>query len=145
MVLYKFSDLSKTSLIKERSYAYDLSYHLAWYTKKKDKLINAAIASALERKIFEIAQDNEYKISYLLIENNFIYLLVSAKPKASVTEIIKKLKGITGKWLLQKYAEGMEDSQIKHIWDPYYFSVSADNEVTEQVIRQQIQRIKDFK
>ncbi|QFY05242.1 hypothetical protein LA664_00565 [Lactobacillus amylolyticus] len=87
--------------MKERSYAYDLSYHLAWYTKKKDKLINAAIASALEKKIFEIAQDNEYKISYLLIENNFIYLLVSAKPKASVTEIIRKLLNTccsTGVW-----------------------------------------------
>lgn len=111
-----------------RSYVYDLHYHLVWVTKYRNLAFNEEIQKALKNKLLEIAQDNQYEIQAIEVVANHVHLLISAKPNVSVTVMVKKLKGITGKWLWQTYPNEMKKFfWHDHIWSPSYYVGSIGN------------------
>lgn len=70
---------------------------------------------------------------------NHVHILVSTKPKVSVTVIVKQLKGITAKWLFQKFPDTMrEHFWGGHIWLPSYY-VSSIGVTTEAVVKSYIE------
>lgn len=78
---------------------------------------------------------------------NHVHVLISVKPKVSVTVIVKKLKGITGKWLFQTYPQKMNKYFWHgHIWSHSYYVGSVGN-TTEDVIKNYIntQKTRPFK
>lgn len=59
--------------------------------------------------------------------------------KVSVTVIVKQLKGITAKWLFQKFPETMrEHFWGGHIWSPSYY-VGSIGVTTEAVVKNYIE------
>lgn len=109
-------------LKRGRSYVYDLNYHLVWVTKYRERAFTPEIQKALKEKILEIAKENEYDIEELEVLENHVHVLVSAKPKVSVTVIVKKFKGITGKWLWSAFPNEMKQHfWHDHIWSPSYY------------------------
>lgn len=139
MVVFKFQD-EVLKPITKRGYVYDLHYHLVWVTKYRchafsdDKIVNA-----LKEKLLEIAQENDYHIQAMELMPNHFQLLVSAKPKVSVTVMVKKFKGITGKWLFQKFPDTMcKYFWHSHIWSPSYYVGSVGN-MTEAIVKRYIE------
>src|SRR5699024_1430405 len=71
------------------------------------------------------------------------HLLISAKPKVSVTVMVKKLKGITGKWLFQAFPDEMRKYfWHSHIWSPNYYVGSVGN-TTEAIVKKYIETQKE--
>lgn len=147
MVVFNFQN-EVTKPIKGRSYVYDLHYHIVWVTKYRKKVFNTSkIVNALKNKLLEIADNNDINIEAIEIMPNHIHLLVSAKPKLSITNIVKKFKGITGKWLLQTYSNEMHRYFWHgHIWSHSYYVGSVGN-TTKEIIEQYIatQKERPFK
>ena len=146
MVVYKFKDETQNP-IKGRSYVYDLHYHIVWVTKYRECAFDESIQNSLKNKLLEIANENDYKIEALEIMPNHVHVLISAKPKVSITVIVKKLKGITGKWLFQTYPQEMNKHFWHgHIWCHSYYVGSVGN-TTEAVIKKYIntQKTRPFK
>lgn len=145
MVLYRFSDEVKKP-IKGRSYVYDLHYHLVWVTKYRTQALTNEIQNALKDELLEIAQENEITIEAMEIMPNHVHLLVSAKPKVSVTVMVKKFKGITGKWLFKKFPKLKQKFWHGHIWSPSYY-VGSVGHITKDIIQRYInsQRERPFR
>lgn len=143
MVVFKFQD-EVSEPIKGRSYVYDLHYHLVWVTKYREKAFNSdEIINALKNKLLEIADENEITIEAMEIMPNHVHLLVSAKPKMSVTIMVKKLKGITGKWLFRAFPREMKQHFWHgHIWSHSYY-VGSVGQTTESIIRRYIETQKE--
>lgn len=143
MVMYKFKD-EASDPIKERFYVYDLHYHLVWVTKYREHAFsNDKITNALKDKLLEIADDNEYTIESLEIMPNHIHMLVSCKPKESLSTMVKKFKGITGKWLFKTFPDEMRKHFWHgHIWSPSYYIGSVGN-TTEAIVKHYIETQKE--
>ena len=110
MVKYEFRN-DEPDIIHGRGYACNLNYHIVWYTKYRNQaLANPIIVDSLKDKILQICRENEYTVKALEIMPTHVHILLSAKPKESVTNIVKKLKGITAKWLFEKYPETMRNT-----------------------------------
>lgn len=124
--------------IHGRSYVYDLHYHLVWVTKYCEMTFNTDIQSALKKKLKEIAKDKGYTIEAIEVMPNHVHILISAKPKVSITVMVKTLKGITGKWLFNTYPDEMNKHfWHDHIWSHSYYVGSVGN-TTEAVIEHYI-------
>lgn len=109
MTKYEFRN-DESDIIHGRGYVYNLNYHIVWCTKYRNQaLANPIIVDSLKDKILQICRENEYTVKALEIMPTHVHILLSAKPKESVTNIVKKLKGITAKWLFEKYPETMKE------------------------------------
>ena len=109
IVKYEFRN-DEPDITHGRGYAYNLNYHIVWCTKYRNQaLANPIVVDSLKDKILQICHENEYTVKALEIMPTHVHILLSAKPKESVTNIVKKLKGITAKWLFEKYPETMKE------------------------------------
>ena len=141
MVVYKFQEETQDP-IHGRSYVYDLHYHIVWVTKYRNPALTNEIQKAIKDKLLTIAQDNEYNIEALELMPDHVHILISAKPKVSVTVIVKKLKGITGKWLFQQFPTEMNKYFWHgHIWSHSYYVGSIGN-TTEAIVKHYIETQK---
>jgi putative transposase len=102
-------------------------------------LANPIIVDSLKDKILQICRENEYTVKALEIMPTHVHILLSAKPKESVTNIVRKLKGITAKWLFEKYSETMKECFWGgHVWSPNYYAGSI-GVTTEAVVKKYIE------
>ena len=102
-------------------------------------MANPIIVDSLKDKILQICRENEYTVKALEVMPTHVHILLSAKPKESVTNIVKKLKGITAKWLFEKYPETMKEYFWGgHVWSPSYYAGSI-GVTTEAVVKKYIE------
>lgn len=74
-----------------------------------------------------IANKNGFRIEAIEIMPNHVHLLVSAKPKLSITDIVKNLKGNSSRWLFQNYPELRDYFWHSHIWSHTHYVGSVGN------------------
>lgn len=117
-----------------RTSVYNLNYHLIWGTKSRNKVLRGHVEEVFKRLVYEIAEEYGFEITHLEIgKDDYVYLLVSAPPKLSVTNIVRWLKGITAYRLFRECPE-LQTSYGKlkgrHLWSPSYYveSIGAVNE-----------------
>lgn len=72
-------------------------------------------------------------------ENDHIHCFVSAPPKISVTDIVRYLKGISGRFLFLEFPEIKDKLWNGHLWNDSYF-VETVGSVNEENIRKYIER-----
>jgi putative transposase len=100
----------------ERSYVYDLHYHIVFVTKYRDKIFTDDVATALKTRINAIADNNDFIIEAMEIMPNHVHLLISAKPKYNITTIVRNLKGNTARWLFEQFPKLKKELRHGHIW-----------------------------
>ncbi len=92
MVKYEFRN-DEPDIIHGRGYVYNLNYHIVWCTKYRNQaLANPIIVDSLKDKILQICRENEYTVKTLEIMPTHVHILLSAKPKESVTNSSKPLR-----------------------------------------------------
>lgn len=70
---------------------------------------------------------------------NHVHILISAPPTVSVTVMVKKLKGITAKWLFATFPDLMHEKFWDgHIWSPSYYAGSI-GVTTEAIVKKYIE------
>ncbi len=123
----------KDNLIHYRTCVCNINYHVVWSVKYRRKIINAEIESFLKEQACAIARDKGFTIHLFEAgEGDHIHCFVSAPPKLSITDIVKYLKGITGRKLFERYPELREQLWKGQLWNHSYYvetigSVSEDN------------------
>ena len=123
-----------------RGYVYNIHYHLIWVTKYRRPCF---VTEELVQEMKDILQ-NTADIADVLIEEmevmpDHIHLLVSFKPKYSVTDIVKNLKGSSARIFVDRHPE------IKHdkfwggkLWSPSYYVGTLGN-MSKETVRRYIQ------
>ena len=94
MIYYEY----ERNLIHSRTCVYNINYHVVWSVKYRRKILSAEIEKYLKELVHQIAADKGFTVHLFEVgEGDHIHCFVSGPPKLSVTDIVKYLKGITGR------------------------------------------------
>ena len=111
----------KENLIHSRTCVYNINYHVVWSVKYRRKILSAEIETYLKELVQKIASDKGFTVHLFEVgEGDHIHCFVSAPPKLSVTDIVKYLKGITGRKLFEKYPAIRQKLWKGQLWNHSY-------------------------
>ena len=134
--------LTMSNISKGRGYVYSLQYHVVWCVKYRHKILDGDIGSDLHYILHRVADDNEFQITELNMGLDHVHLLIDCRPQHYIPNMIKALKGVSGRYLMQKYGDELRGKLWGgHIWDPSYF-VATVSENTGSQVREYIQNQK---
>ena len=86
-----------------RTCVYNINYHLIWCTKYRRKVLNEEISERLYELLHETGELKGFSVVDAKVgEADHVHCFVSAPPKLSVTDIVRWLKGITGRHLMME-------------------------------------------
>ncbi len=73
--------------------------HIIWSTKNREPLITKKLKYKLYDKIRMISEDRDYYLDHINGIEDHIHCLFSLKPKFSVSEVAKNVKGASSFWV----------------------------------------------
>ena len=123
-----------------RTCVYNINYHIVWCTKYRRKVLTPAIETRLQEILDGIGKEKGFAVVMAEVgESDHIHCFVSAPPKLSVTDIVRYLKGISGRYLFMEFPEIKEKLWRGHLWNDSYF-VETIGSTSEENIRKYIER-----
>ena len=124
---------------KGNSTIYDINYHIVFCPKYRKNVLTEKIRDDLKLIFQTITSSNLWKIIEMEIMEDHVHLFISAHPKFSPTDIVKKLKGISARQIFLKHLEFKKKEYWGgHLWSKGYFIGTVGN-VTKDAIRKYIQ------
>ena len=132
-----------TQYIHGRTCVYNINYHIIWCTKYRRKVLTPAISSRLYELLEEIGASKGFTVVDAKVgEADHVHCFISAPPKLSITDIVRWLKGISGRHLLMEFPEIKSKLWNGHLWNGSYF-VETIGSTSEENIRKYIDRQKN--
>lgn len=129
----------KENLIHARTCVYNINYHVVWSVKYRRKILTKEVEEYLKTLVFQIAEDKGFTVHLFETgEGDHVHCFVSAPPKMSVTNIVKYLKGITGRKLSERFPEIRGKLWKGELWNHSYY-VETIGSVSEENIRRYIE------
>jgi putative transposase len=129
----------KENLIHARTCVYNINYHVVWSVKYRRKILTKEVEEYLKTLVFQIAEDKGFTVHLFETgEGDHVHCFVSAPPKMSVTNIVKYLKGITGRKLSERLPEIRGKLWKGELWNHSYY-VETIGSVSEENIRRYIE------
>ena len=102
--------------------------------KYRRKILNAEVEQFLKELVQQIADDKGFTVHLFEVEEgDHIHCLVSAPPKLSVADIVKYLKGITGRKLFEQCPQIRQKLWKGQLWNHSYY-VETISSVSEEII-----------
>jgi len=117
---------------------HQLTAHLVWITKYRYPVLHGEIQLRTRDLIKQICDANDIKILKGAVSKDHIHLHISYPPKLSISEIIRKIKGRTGRKLLQEYSQLKKKYWSGHFWAIGYGVWSTGN-LTQEMIQEYLE------
>ena len=137
---FSYTICMKDNLTHARTCVYNLNYHVVWSVKYRRKIITPEIEKFLKETALQIAADKGFIIQLFEAgEQDHIHCFISAPPKLSVTDIMKYLKGITGRKLFEEYPDIRSKLWNGELWNHSYY-VESIGSVSEDNVRRYIEK-----
>lgn len=116
-----------------------LRYHLIFSTKYRKKCLNQ-IHDDVIMAFKKSELNSHYKILAMELDKDHIHLLITFKPFLSISQVVKRLKQLTTKYLWEQHEEFLKIFYYKKkiLWTHGYFC-STIGEVSETTIRKYIE------
>jgi len=125
------------------SAVYEINYHIVWCPKYRKPVLVGKVKEFLEEQIKTIAETKGWKIIELEVMPDHIHLFISTPPFEAPTNIVKILKGVTAKRLLEKFPElRKKEFWGGHLWSPSYY-VGTAGHVSAETIKKYIEGVKN--
>ncbi|MDD3417561.1 MAG: IS200/IS605 family transposase [Lachnospiraceae bacterium] len=135
--------MSKQTYTYARTCVYNINYHIIWCTKYRRKVLSSKIESRLNEILTAIGVEKGFSVVKSNVgESDHIHVFVSAPPKLSPTDIVRYLKGISGRLLLMEFPEIKSCLWNGHLWNDSYF-LETIGSTSEENILHYIERQKD--
>jgi putative transposase len=129
----------KDNLVHYRTSVCNINYHMVWSVKYRRAIITPEVEAFLKKIAHQIAEDKGFTLHLFEAgERDHIHCFVSAPPKLSITQIVKYLKGITGRKLFEAFPEIREKLWHGQLWNHSYY-VETIGCVSEENIRRYIE------
>ncbi len=129
----------KNNLIHYRTSVCNINYHMVWSVKYRKKILTAEIEEFLKQVTKEIAKEKGFTIHLFECgEMDHVHCFVTAPPKLSITNIVKYLKGISGRKLFEEHPEIRQELWKGELWNHSYY-VETIGAVSEENIRRYIE------
>ena len=125
-----------------RGYVYSIQYHIVWCVKYRHKILNQNIEERLIEILNMIADNERFQILEYNTDGDHIHLMINCTPQHYIPNIIRKMKGISSRYLMDEYSHELSKKFWGgHLWNPSYF-VATVSENTEKQIRYYIKNQK---
>lgn len=126
-----------------RTCVYNINYHIVWCVKYRKKVLSPEIEHELTDILKQIGEEKGFTVIQAKVgEQDHIHCFVSAPPKLSPTNIVKYLKGISGRFLLMNHPELSEQLWNGDLWNGSYF-IEAIGSSNEDVVQKYIEHQKN--
>lgn len=129
----------KNNLVKYRICVCNINYHVVWSVKYRRKILTPKVEEYLKALVQQIAMDKGFTVHLFECgECDHIHCFVSAPPKLSITDLVKYLKGITGRKLYEQFPEIKDKLWKGQLWNHSYY-VETIGSVSEENIKNYIE------
>lgn len=96
----------KENLIHYRTCVCNINYHVVWSVKYRRKVLTKEIEDYMRQVVYETAAEKGFTVhEFECGQMDHVHCFVSAPPKLSITQIVKYLKGISGRKLYERFPE----------------------------------------
>ncbi len=116
----------------------DLKVHLVWVPKYRKRVLVGEVATRVRDIIRQIAAEHELEIISGKVSSDHVHIFISYRPNKDISDIMKNLKGISSRVLLQEFMHLRRLFWGRHFWARGYFAVSSGN-ITDEMIREYIE------
>ncbi len=121
---------------------HQLQIHLVWITKYRYQVLQGDVQLRCRDLIKQTCNSLDIQILKGVVSKDHVHMHISYPPKLSVSEIVKRLKGRSGKLLLQEYPELKRRYWGGHFWGIGYGAWSIGN-ITEEMLKKYLDHHKD--
>jgi len=112
---------------------------VVWSVKYRRKVLTEEKEAYLKQLAQQIAEEKGFTVHLLECgECDHVHCFVSGPPKLSITDIVKYLKGITGRKLFEQYPDIRSKLWKGQLWNHSYY-VETIGSVSEENIRRYIE------
>ena len=127
------------NVITNRNCVYQTAYHMVWCPKYRHNILIGDVAVFLGSLLDEISSERGWTVLAKEVQPDHIHLFLSFPPSISIADVIKILKGVTGRGLFLRFPELKKRLWGGHLWSPSYYVGTAGN-VSSDTIRKYIER-----
>lgn len=123
----------------QRGYVYNTNYHLIWVTKyRRQCFTTPELVEEMKSILNHVAELSDVNVQEMEVMPDHIHILCSFKPKYSITDIIKNLKGSSARLFLANHPE-IRKNQFwgNRIWSNSYYVGTVGN-VSKETVKQYI-------
>ncbi len=124
---------------KHRGGTYWINYHVVFCPKRRQKVLNGNIALDCEIIIKEAVEKVNGKVESLTILPDHVHLFISATPKFSPNQLVKRIKSATSLFLRKKYPQLRK---LSSLWSSSYY-IGTTGTVSESVVKLYIENQKN--
>mgnify|MGYP003316429105 CR=1 FL=1 len=117
----------------------NINYHIVWSVKYRRKILTSERETFLKEQVQRIAADKGFTVHLFECgECDHVHCFVTAPPKLSITDIVKYLKGITGRKMYERFPEIRQELWKGELWNHSYY-VETIGSVSEENIKRYIE------
>lgn len=119
----------------QRGYVYNTNYHLIWVTKyRRQCFTTPELVEEMKSILNHVAELSDVNVQEMEVMPDHIHILCSFKPKYSITDIVKNLKGSSARLFLANHPE-IRKNQFwgNKLWSNSYYVGTVGNMGKETV------------
>lgn len=134
-------------VVKTQTSVYETHYHFVFATKYRKEIFKT---DDNKRDMIEIMKEislvHDFEIEHIEVADDHVRLVVTFKPKYSITEIVKKLKGASARKWFVEYPETKKELWGGHLWASSYYAETlgdVSKSYAEKYIENQLTEYND--
>lgn len=123
----------------QRGYVYNTHYHLIWVTKyRRQCFTTPELVEEMKSILNHVAELSDVNVQEMEVMPDHIHILCSFKPKYSITDIVKNLKGSSARLFLANHPE-IRKNQFwgNKLWSNSYYVGTVGN-MSKETVKQYI-------
>lgn len=118
-----------------RTCVYNINYHIVWSVKYRRKVLSPKIAN----RLYDILKDVGNQKGFIVVDckvgdADHVHCFVTAPPKISITQIVKYMKGISGRLLFKEFPEIKSSLWRGKLWNSSYFVETIGSTSQENIL-----------
>lgn len=117
-----------------------LLYHMVFPIKYRRIVLTPAVETTLKEVCIELGVCYEMNFVEIGADDNHVHFLVQGIPSMSVSEMVAKIKSITGRALFKKHAEIKTMLWGGNLWTAGYYANTVGQYGNEAMIRNYIEK-----
>lgn len=121
---------------------YEVSVHIVWVTKYRYPVLKGDIQLRVRDLIKQVCDSTDVKILKGVVGPDHVHIHVSYPPNLSVSELVRKIKGRSGRKLLMEFGELKRKYWGGHFWAIGFGCWSTGN-VTQDMVNEYLKHHKD--
>ena len=126
-------------VIKTQTNVYDTHYHFGCVTKyRKEIITHTEKRNHMISIMKEMSNTHDFDIEDIEVVDDHVHLMITFKPKYSIIEIVKKLKGGSARRWFIDYPEIKKELWRGHLWTNSYHAGTLGN-VSKSYVKEYIE------